>query len=130
VLRAGDDLRSDRVITTQTYSIDLDELALCRKLFEDHAESFGNIGRELGPEDSNPSWLGTLPAATKLARASQDLHMAARTQFSAAQEFLRGVAQELGENGQGTTEAEFANVEALQRARTKLRLKHDLPCPS
>ena len=100
------------------YTIDLDELARYRKLIEDHATRFGNIGVELGPEDANPSWLGTLPAATKLAGVCRDLHVAARTQFSAAQEWLRRVAQELGEGGLQETELE--NVAAFQRLRTTL----------
>jgi hypothetical protein len=71
----------------QVYTVEPDELTWCRKLIEHHAEDFGNIGVGLGPEDSNPSWFGSLPAATKLAGLSRDLHVAARTQFFAAQEF-------------------------------------------
>jgi len=112
------------------YSIDADELAACRKLIEDHAESFGNIGVELGPEDSNPSWLGTLPSGTNLATACRNLHAAARAEFSAAQEFLLSVGRELGEGGRNRNETEFANVEAIQSVRTKLGYENGSSCPS
>ena len=103
------------------YTIDLGELAKCRKMIEDHAECFGNIGVELGPEDPNPLWLGTLPAATNLATACRNLHTAARAQFSAAEEFLNGVAHELGEEGQSIGDTELANVATLRRTCTTLR---------
>jgi hypothetical protein len=109
------------MVTMLGYTIDLDELARCRKLIDDHAESFGKIGLGLGPDDSSPSWVGAPPAASRAARASRDLHMASRTQFSAAQEFLRRVAQELGGVGLRTTETELANVAALRRVSTTLR---------
>jgi hypothetical protein len=108
------------MVTMRVYTIDLDELARCRKLIEDHAESFGSLGAMLGAEDSKPSW-GEPPAAIEAARASHDLHMAARTQFSAAQEFLHRVAKELGSDGRRTTETELANVDALRKVWATLR---------
>lgn len=109
------------MVTMQGYTIDLDELATSWKLIGDHADSFGNIRVALGPEDSNRPWSGGPPAATKLSRASHDLHVAARTQFSAAHEFLRRVGQELVKEGRRTAETEIANVDAIRRVSATLR---------
>jgi len=102
----------------QGFIVDLDELAWCRKIVQDQAEQFDGIAAGLGPNDVNASLLGTLPAATKLARASQDLHTAARAEFSAAQEFLGSVGQGLGEEGRSTSETEIGNADALRSAWT------------
>ena len=104
----------------QRHTIDLYEMARCRQQVENHAENFGTIGVGLGPEDPKAPWSGSLPAATRLVRTSQDLHVAARTQFAAAQEFLRRMAQGLGEEGRRTIETELANVEALRRVSARL----------
>jgi hypothetical protein len=120
VAQAEDDLLAAEV-TMLGYTVDLDELARCRKLVEDHAESFGIKFSELRPENLMPSWSGAPPAAAKVVGASHDLHVAARTEFSAAQEFLRRIAQELSHEGARITDTELSNAAALQRLSTTLR---------
>jgi len=114
----------------QGFTVDLDELASCRRLIQDYARDFGSVGAGLGLCDVDTSLFGTLPAATKLARACQDLHTAAADQFSAAHEFLGRVAQGLGEGCRRTTETEIANADAMKRAWSRGILVRGQTCRS
>jgi hypothetical protein len=98
----------------QLLSVDLEELDRCRKVIQDQAEEFGGMSGGLAARDVAPSSFGALPAAIRLAQASQDLHAAAGAQLSAAHNFLGSVGIGLYNEGQRTSQTESSNVNALK----------------
>jgi hypothetical protein len=98
----------------QGFAVDLDELDRYRRIVQDHAERFRNIGSGLTANDVNESSFGTLRAATELARVSQDLHAAVRAQCAAAEGFLSNVGRGVSDVSERTNQTEVSNTVALR----------------
>jgi hypothetical protein len=93
---------------------DFDALDRCQRVMLGQAAQFGGIADAFSGRDIDASLFGRLPAAGPLADLSAQVDSVAGTEFSVAVSFLRGVERALDSVRQGFTEAEQANVDAIQ----------------
>jgi hypothetical protein len=93
---------------------DFDVLDCCRRAMLRQAGQFGGIADGFSGQEIGANMFGALPAAAALAGLSGQVDSAAAGQFSAAEKFLRGVERGLDAVRQGVTDAEQANVNAIQ----------------
>jgi len=93
---------------------DFDALDRCQRAMLRQAAQFGGIADVFSGSDIDAFLFGRLPAAGLLAALSAQVDSAAGTEFSVAESLLRGVERALDSVRQGFTEAEQANVDAIQ----------------
>lgn len=92
---------------------DFGALDSCRRAMLDQAGQFGGISDGFCGHDVDGGIFGTLTGAGPLAKVCEQVDAAAGGQFSAAEQFLRGVERGLDSVRQGVAAAEQANINAI-----------------
>jgi hypothetical protein len=99
----------------QGFTVDLGELERCRRVLQAQADKFDEINSQLAGHGDTSSF-GRLPASARLAASVNALHTTAKSQLSAAQQFLSDAARGLGDVGHRSGQTDItnaANLEAL-----------------